>query len=248
MTPLLLHLLLVSTVKMITVAAASEENKIVLVRKLLGSGFHRDLETTVSIPRSVRTQHGSSDCAFLLFETLPPGVYADPFQVQSMVPFGGPQVLFDRAVNIEAAEFSSKPHELLIFLSMPEKKVDKEASESVFVVTLTIHARYHRASTDPSMSHSVVNILPPGLYFNCSSLGAADTLLAPCDILNSSMCQWNHLAYKSNFPVLQLSVPVGQLKDIPLVVVTTLLVTVTVCAVLVKEIWTLPQQAHNKNS
>uniref|UniRef100_A0A0B7A2D9 Phosphatidylinositol-glycan biosynthesis class X protein n=1 Tax=Arion vulgaris TaxID=1028688 RepID=A0A0B7A2D9_9EUPU len=247
METLLLHLLAVLLVKRATIVAVSAENDIVMVRRLSGSGFHRNIETTISIPNSIRSQHKLPDCTFLLFETLPPGIYADPFQIQSLVPFGGPQVLFDRDVNIEAAEFSSKPHEVFIYLSM-SKGTTSEGSSDDLILSLPIHARYHKPSVDPNVSHSVVTILPPGLYSSCSHSHLADTLMAPCDVVNSSMCQWNHLAYKSSFPVVQLNVPVGNQKDIPLVVVITLLMTVTVCAFLVRTIWTSQQKTYSKCS
>lgn len=49
-------------------------------------------------------------------------------------------------------------------------------------------------------------------------------------------------------PVLQLLVPTGQQKHAPFVVMTTLLVTVTVCALLAKAIWTSQKSVCDKSS
>ncbi|CAG5127835.1 unnamed protein product [Candidula unifasciata] len=250
MAALILYLLVMSsiqTLQMLNMAAVFASGDLLLARQLTGSGFHRNLETLLTLPESIILQHKSPECSLLLFETLPPGAYADPFQINSLKPFGGPQVLFDRIVNIEAAEFSSKPHELFIFLSLYKHVAAERSSEKTLEVSLPIHARYHKPSVDAKISHSFVTILPPGLYSNCTPSDAADTIMAPCDVNNSSMCLWTHLPYKSNFPVVQLSVPVGQQSDIPLVVVATLFITVTVCAVLVRFLWTSQQETHNKH-
>ncbi|BFZ02860.1 hypothetical protein BsWGS_05899 [Bradybaena similaris] len=250
MATFLLYLLVISSIQtlfMLYVAAVFVSGDLFMARHLLGSGFHRSLETSLTVPESVILQHKLPDCAFLLFETLPPGIYADPFQINSLVPFGGPQVLFDRIVNIEAAEFLSKPHELFIFLSLHKHVTDERPSEKTLKVSLPIHARYHRPSVDAKISHSHVTILPPGLYSNCTPSDAADTVMAPCDMNNSSLCLWTHLPYKSSFPVVQLSVPIGQQSDIPLVVMTTLFTTVAVCALLIRFLWTSQQEAHSKH-
>lgn len=81
------------------------------------------------------------------------------------------QVLFDRVVNVEAAESLSKPHELFIYLPLSEHRLDAELSEISLEVSVPVHARYLRPSSDPNVYHSVVTILHPGLYYNCSSSG-----------------------------------------------------------------------------
>ncbi|KAH9519795.1 hypothetical protein Btru_070933 [Bulinus truncatus] len=227
--------------------AASANINVELKRSLLGHGFHRDLVTTIVISPNVRKSHSMPQCCILMVESLPPGVYADPYQLNSLKPFGGPQVVFDRPVNIEAAEFMSSSHELYIYLNVSEHSMETSSGNTVINVSYPIHARYHRPSKDIDVTHVTVTLLHPTFYSNCSQSDQVSHITAPCDVSNTTFCHWMPLTYLSSSAPLTLQVPVGQESHKPLVIVVTLLVSITVSALLVKAMWTFRIRKHDKH-
>ncbi|XP_059141579.1 phosphatidylinositol-glycan biosynthesis class X protein-like [Physella acuta] len=214
---------------------------------LLGHGFHRELITTITIPDDIRTLHSNKGCSILLLQSLPPGVYADPFQLSSLVQFGGPKVLFNNDVNIEAPEYLSKTVELYIFLQVSDYKFYQSSKNTVINISLPIHARYHKPTAMKEVTHSPITLLHPGLYSNCSQLDPNHAISAPCSFLNNAVCQWTQLHYLSSTAPLHMTVPVGQEKDKPLVIVITLLVTFIACSFLLRAMWSF-NNAHPKTS
>ncbi|CAL1528821.1 unnamed protein product [Lymnaea stagnalis] len=217
-------------------------------RSLIGQGFHRDLNTYIVLDKDLRGLYTSPECSLLLIETLPAGVYADPFQLSSMVPFGGPKIRLDGAVNIEAAEFMSKSHELYIFVNVNLYAVDTMTEQTVINISFPIHARYHKPSSDPNVSHSTVTIFHPSLYSNCSKSDAGSFLSAPCDVSSNLLCRWEQLSYICSAAPLELMIPVGMARDKPIVILVTLLVTATICSLLIKFIWESDSQTCKKHS
>ncbi|XP_070188264.1 phosphatidylinositol-glycan biosynthesis class X protein-like [Littorina saxatilis] len=209
---------------------SSDDVVLEVQRAITKEGFHRDVHTTVSIKPNDIVNTPSRPCSILLIETLPPGLYVDTFQLDSLATFGGPQVLADRHVDIEAPEYLSKEHELHVFAPLPTNS-HPSGGPVVVTVSLPVHARYHRPSPDPNVSHTSVTMHHPRVLFNCSRMYSRSTE-APCDVHNSSLCSWAELIYKSDAYSLKFQVPVGHEKDIRVVVYGTMVVTVLGCSFL----------------
>ncbi|GFO02511.1 phosphatidylinositol-glycan biosynthesis class x protein [Plakobranchus ocellatus] len=208
----------------------------VIERKLSGFGFHRDLETNIHMPSKLCEYLAATGCSLLIFQVLPSGVYADPFQLKSLEMFGFPKVLFDRNVDIEAAEYVSKPHEIFMYIDLSVYKPDQTTGHLSIEVSMPIHARYHKplpwqADSEP---RATISLLHPGVYSNCSQSDEHNTLKAPCDVSNSSLCAWSHISYISYSPQVEMSIPIGQEWHKPLVVTVTLVTTIVICALLCK--------------
>uniref|UniRef100_A0A2C9M139 Phosphatidylinositol-glycan biosynthesis class X protein n=1 Tax=Biomphalaria glabrata TaxID=6526 RepID=A0A2C9M139_BIOGL len=227
-------------------AESSNIKNIKLKRTLLGHGFHRDLITRLTLPPGITASLSKPQCTLLLIETLPSGVYADPYQLNSLKLFGGSQVLFDSPVNVENAEFLSRSHELYIFVNVSDHFTKDSTNHTEIDVSFPIHARYHKPS--PDKTHAIVTILHPSLYSNCSESDVTSSITAPCDLSNTSICDWVPLTYLSTSAPLTLYVPVGQESHKPIVILVTLLVSITVSALLVKVMWISQTAKHDKHS
>ncbi|XP_035824111.1 phosphatidylinositol-glycan biosynthesis class X protein isoform X2 [Aplysia californica] len=167
---------------------------VTLSRQLVGSGFHREIKTTVTVSNGTRRALTDGKCRLLLLETLSPGVYADPFQLKSLEPFGGPKVAFSAEVDLEATADQSKPLEINIFIDIYSTD---EKTPNEWTIGLPVHGRYHRPSLHKGASSVEVIILNPVLYSSCSFPGSSNpVLLAPCDASNNSKCKWNPILYQ----------------------------------------------------
>ncbi|GFR99878.1 phosphatidylinositol-glycan biosynthesis class X protein [Elysia marginata] len=226
------------------------KDNFVIERKLGGHGFHRDLETIIHLPHKLQSEVAGPGCILLMYQVLPAGVYADPFQIHNLNQFGFPEVVFDRIVDIEAAEYASKSHELYLFIELSAYKPNKVTGHLNIEISLPIHARYHipfltERGTEP---RAKISILHPGLYSNCSQPDVHNTLRAPCNPSNSSYCDWAQVSYISYSPQVELSIPVGEERHKPLVITVTLLVTTVICALLCKTIFTHNSDRPDKES
>lgn len=218
-------------------------------RSLIGQGFHRNLETSIVLDKDLRELYSSAQCSLLLIESLPAGVYADPFQLSSMGPVKGSEIRLDGVVNIEAAEFMSKLHELYVFINVSLYAADTKTEQTDINISFPIHARYHKPSSDPNVSHSKATIFHPGLYSNCSKSDGGSFVTAPCNVSSKFLCQWEQVPYICSGAPLQLIIPVGMERDKPIVIMVTLLVSITVCSLLLKFIWDSSYaQTHKKLS
>ncbi|RUS79314.1 hypothetical protein EGW08_012932 [Elysia chlorotica] len=226
------------------------KDHLVIERKLGGYGFHRDLETIIHLPNKLRKHMASSGCNLLVYQNLPSGVYADPFQVQSLKQFGLPEIVFDRNVDIEAAEYASKAHELFMFVELSTYRPHKITGHLNIEIVLPIHARYHAPSSDEASSEprARISILHPGLYSNCSQPDMNNILRAPCSSTNSTYCDWVQVSYISYSPQVEMSIPVGEEKHKALVVSTSLAVTALIFAWLCRTIYTSKINLPHKES
>lgn len=238
---------------MLFLALASGElskKNFVVDRKLNGNGFHRDLETIIHLPYNLRAQLAGPNCFLLMYQSLPAAVYADPFQIQNLNQFGFPKVVFDRSVDIEAAEYASKPHELYMFIDLSAYEPNETTGHLSIEISLPIHARYHAPSSASvgSGPRAKIFILHPGLYSNCSQPDEHNSLKAQCSPNDSRQCQWAHVSYQSRSSQVEMSIPVGEEKHKPLVITVTLLVTTAICAFLCKTIFTSDSDKRDKES
>ncbi|KAK7507654.1 hypothetical protein BaRGS_00001589 [Batillaria attramentaria] len=123
-----------------------------LNRQVLRDGFHRDLRTTLKLQQDDLRQLPGRPCSVLLVENLPSGLYVDTFQLENLAAVGGPQVLTDRPVDIEAPEYLSSQHKLYVYTPVPVNEGSLDGTITIFV-SLPVHVRYHKPTENPDVTH-----------------------------------------------------------------------------------------------
>lgn len=209
---------------------------ITIQRSVQNNGFHRDLVTKVTIPIGIFDNAVDlSKCRCLLIETLPSSVYVDPFQLTQYLQFGGPEFISPE-VDIEKPEYLSAAFNISIFT----QPLELISGYWVTNVTLPVHIRYHRPSSDPSQYYQQVTVPDPDVYINCSdnsnSILNTEEITAPCDRSNSKLCIWKSIDYKSDSDVVNMLVPIGKNNHLLVVILGTLIVTLGSCIVITKSI------------
>lgn len=218
---------------------------VTISRNLYGAGFHRKIETTVSFTKSTLDSVMREDCHFLLNEILPPGLYADPFQLKSLEAFGGPKVLFSSEVDLEAPAYKSNALDLKIYFDLLDAKLTARDIWEI-KIELPVHARYHQPSETSSAAS--ISIHQPALYTTCHVPGSnsKELLLAPCALENSTECSWKFLVYNSELDYLQMQVPVASVKDQVFVVLITIIVTLVISIKLINKLTYKMNIKHDK--
>ncbi|XP_042195232.1 phosphatidylinositol-glycan biosynthesis class X protein isoform X1 [Callorhinchus milii] len=203
-----------------------------LNRHFVKEGFHREIVTDVEFGASV-----SSDCCVMVKEQLPQGLYVDPYELASHQEHNKTEVLVLDVIDIEAPEYLSTVHSILIYLKPHSRRAD------YFTATVPVHIRYHRP-TSMGDTVTLVTLADPELMVHCErSLvheGGFKLALtkAPCSVSNHSICNWINVNYQTVTSTLSLQVPVGQTHHIVAVSTVTLLTTVLCCSLLIKTVWT----------
>lgn len=213
-----------------------KSQSVTIQRSVQNSGFHRDLVTKLTIPIGVFDNAVNlGKCRCLLIEELPSSVYVDPFQLTQYLQFGGPEFISPE-VDIEKPEYLSAAFNISIFT----QALESSTGYWVTNVTLPIHIRYHRPSSDPSQYYQQVTIPDPGVYINCSdnsnSISSEEEIEAPCDRTNTKLCIWRKIDYKSDSDVVSIQIPVGKNNHLLVVILGTLIVTLGSCIVITKNI------------
>ncbi|XP_006818150.1 uncharacterized protein LOC102805806 [Saccoglossus kowalevskii] len=104
--------------------------------------------------------------------------------------------------------------------------------------TVPIHQRYQAISDRPDIYY-VTAILPkPHFYLYCADSEDVNFMncestpfLAPCTALNITQCYWQSLQ-TTDIDELTFHVPIGQQKDLIMVTIVTIVVTIMGCLVL----------------
>ncbi|KAM3930821.1 phosphatidylinositol-glycan biosynthesis class X protein [Leptodactylus fuscus] len=204
----------------ISTAAETFCPKLSVRREILKNGFHRDLETRVKIHSS--TQH-IDRCSILLQETIPSGLFLDPYQLSSLRQHNLTEVVLLDSVDLEAPEYLSTELNVLVY-TKPD-----QSCEHCFMSSVPIHARYHRPSAQVSEVSIVLH--KPQLLIRCSKdFPLRDCLEyplveAPCGPTGEMQCQWMDIPYTEVRENLAIQVPVGRVQHGPVVCIVTIAVT-----------------------
>ncbi|XP_073432676.1 phosphatidylinositol-glycan biosynthesis class X protein isoform X2 [Dendrobates tinctorius] len=194
--------------------------KLTVKREILKNGFHRDVVTRVQVSSSAEQMAG---CSILLRETLPSGLYLDPYQLSSRRQHNLTEVVLMSSVDLEAPEYLSAESQALVYME-PE-----QSGAGGFISSVPMHARYHR----PSAQGSDVSIVLPGpqLLLRCSKDflvgGCLDypVVEAPCEPSSAVTCQWMSVPYTEVTEKAVLQVPVGRIQHGAAVCIITVAVT-----------------------
>lgn len=194
----------------------------VVERRILNSGFHRDLITEVKIPKSLLSQKDSA-CYSICRETLPSSVYVDTFQLKSISKHHDFKFI-SPTLDIEKPEYQSSPFSVLIYSDL------HMGPDSVFInVTLPIHLRYHKPDTE----YRKFEIKNPDIFIYCTNKDFKGEVIKseelPCNSEDKKLCNWSLLKYKSDKETISVMVPVGNTHHQSLVVIGTLSVTFGGC-------------------
>ena len=185
-----------------------------LTRQLEKDGFHRQLVTSARLawPPCL------AGCRLLLLERLPAGVFVDPYQV-AREQRGRHRLLGPAHVEAMAHDASG-----LDVLSWAEVNHTQAAAR----VSLPVHARYHRA--DETERLAAVYIESPRVFVACDwesqewpaaeAAGAGGRETLPCRAAGDAVCEYRAVP-ADNSPAVVLQVPLGDLRDLELVLVGT---------------------------
>ena len=198
-----------------------------LTRRLEKEGFHRDLITSVQLAWSPAL----AGCRLLLYERLPAGVYVDPYQLTRL---HGNHHRVLGPVDIEAMAHDASWLDVLSWISLNVTEGEKPDQITV-EVTLPIHGRYHRA--DETERVASVYLESPRLFLGCDwenqvasamepddvnyhACECAQMDSLPCRAVGDAVCEYRPVQV-DNSPTAVLPVPLGDLRDLELVLVGT---------------------------
>ncbi|KAM9316101.1 phosphatidylinositol-glycan biosynthesis class X protein [Gastrophryne carolinensis] len=201
-------------------------------REILKSGFHRDLETRVSV-RGFTEQQDS--CRILLNETIPSGLFMDPYQLSSLQQHDLVEVILSESVDVEAPEYLSTKHNALVYMKL------EQTCNHCYISAIPVHARYHRPSSD---AYEVsVQIQNPQLLIHCEKefppkgCSSHPLIKAPCGSIGEEECQWLEVPYTLVKDNTVMQVPVGIMQHGPLVYIATIVVTLGCTGMLIMSIY-----------
>ncbi|XP_069831727.1 phosphatidylinositol-glycan biosynthesis class X protein [Dendropsophus ebraccatus] len=189
-------------------------------REILKNGFHRDLVTKVEVHGYAKQ---TDSCRVLLQETIPAGLFLDPYQLSSLRQHNITEVLLLNPVDLEAPEYLSAESIVLVYTR------PGQSCEDCFISSLPIHARYHRPSAQVTEVSIVLH--KPQLLVHCSkdfllrSCSDYPIVEAPCGPTDDVQCQWMDIPYTEVDEKLALQVPVGITHHGPAVCAITVAVT-----------------------
>ncbi|XP_063775319.1 phosphatidylinositol-glycan biosynthesis class X protein [Pseudophryne corroboree] len=140
-------------------AAQSSCPKPIVRREILKKGFHRDLVTRVNVQGFAEQV---KSCRVLIRETIPSGLFLDPYQLSSLQQHNLTEVVLLSSVDVEAPEYLSTGNTALVY-AKPDQSCDH-----CFISTVPVHARYHRPS---AQAHDISLVLQnPQLLIYCSEV------------------------------------------------------------------------------
>ncbi|XP_018415872.1 PREDICTED: phosphatidylinositol-glycan biosynthesis class X protein [Nanorana parkeri] len=207
-------------------------------REILKNGFHRDLVTRVSVQGY--TEQVDS-CRILLNETIPSGLFMDPYQISSQQQHNLVEVIVPKSIDIEAPEYLSKGHTALVYM-----KPD-ESCNDCYISTVPVHARYHRSSAD--VYEVSIRIHSPQLLIRCSKdfpprgCSSHPLVIAPCGSSTGEECQWMDVPYTLVNDNTIVKVPVGIVQHGPVVCIVTIAVTLICTGMLIRTIYKHKQKS-----
>jgi hypothetical protein len=169
-----------------------------LTRVLHNSGFHRELETKITIPLASNALPLSNMCKVALAECLSRDVFVDYDEVAELkrLNFSGFErfhFLADRPIDTEKPAYLSQSHVVFVF----SHQASVNDTKFNFVVTFPIHFRYQTPSEH--LYYTDVNIFPPIAYLMCPTSNGTEFMWF---LLNYGDF-WQH--------VVRTKIPVGQL-------------------------------------
>lgn len=216
----------------ISTAAETFCPRLTITREVLKRGFHRDLVTRVKVHNYGKQ---IESCSILLQETIPSGLFLDPYQLSSLRQHNLTEVIVLHSVDIEAPEYLSAEFNALVYTRADE------SCDDCFISSVPIHARYHR----PSAQATAVSIVlhQPQLLIHCSKdfllRGCSDypLLEAPCGPANEMKCQWMDIPYTEVKEKLDLQLPVGIIHHGPAVCIVTVAVTLFCTGLILQSVY-----------
>ncbi|XP_073481718.1 phosphatidylinositol-glycan biosynthesis class X protein [Aquarana catesbeiana] len=207
-------------------------------REILKEGFHRDLVTRVSIQDFVEQV---DSCRILLNETMPSGLFMDPFQISSLQQHHLVEAIVPTSIDVEAPEYLSKEHTALVYM-----KPD-ETCKDCYISTVPVHARYHRPSAE--VYEMSIHIRSPQLLMRCSKdfpprdCTKHPLIEAPCGSSTEKECEWMDLPYTLVKDNTTVKVPVGIEQHGPVVCIVTIAVTLICTGMLLRTIYKHKQKS-----
>ncbi|XP_056420405.1 phosphatidylinositol-glycan biosynthesis class X protein isoform X2 [Hyla sarda] len=200
-------------------------------REILKNGFHRDLVTRVKIHSTAKQ---TASCRVLLYETIPSGLFLDPYQLSSLRQHNLTEVVLLNSVDLEAPEYLCAESNVLVY-TRPDQSCD-----DCFISSVPIHARYHRPSAEASEVSIVLH--KPQLLIHCSKgvlLSCVDYPIveAPCGPADEINCQWMDIPYTEVEEKLAFQVPVGMTPHGPAVCAITVAVTMFCTGLIISSVY-----------
>ncbi|XP_051481973.1 phosphatidylinositol-glycan biosynthesis class X protein isoform X2 [Apus apus] len=192
-------------------------------QELLKEGFHRDLLVKVELGV---TGEDAGGCAVAARTRLPPGIYVDPYELESLQGHNLTKAaLIPEVVDVEAPEYLA-PDLLVVLYLEPDPWCS-----GCFRAVLPVHGRYHRPAGEGPEEAWVVLKSPEVLVCCCDSHLLMECwepaeVEGPCPGQALSPCQWYSARHKPASKETILQVPVGLKQHSSLVCVLTLLATV----------------------
>lgn len=167
-------------------------------RLLAKTGFHRSLITIVQFQGEIK-----SGSKILIEETLPDGIYLDPFdtELKQSKEF---KVHLTHPVDVEKPAYLSDEMTVFIYANLSKH----------VIIDIPIHVRYQKPKSFEDMGEYIeMEIANPKLYTEISEMHSsaackAKAKMKPC-INQATTCSWTEIKYNHVEPSKKIQVPHG---------------------------------------
>uniref|UniRef100_A0A6B2LI44 Phosphatidylinositol-glycan biosynthesis class X protein n=1 Tax=Arcella intermedia TaxID=1963864 RepID=A0A6B2LI44_9EUKA len=170
---------------------------------------------------------GRPECILMLVETLPAGVYVDPFEMNELEKFGsGNRFHYFNDVDVEKPAYQSQQNVVLVYRMF-------NPQSHLLNISFPVHFRYQLPSD--TVTHRRVYLNAPLIYVNCNGknlviphvpeqMAHFDTWTT-LSVIDKEQLDFSKPDPKEKLVRLVVPIPVGQRDKQTLVTVVTLLIT-----------------------
>ncbi|ELT92005.1 hypothetical protein CAPTEDRAFT_190749, partial [Capitella teleta] len=157
-------------------------------RQANNNGFHRELQTDISLESSPENQLES--CQVVLAENISSSFYFDLDQIEMLYDMGAPLIYSEQKIDVEKPAVHSSSH--LVYVYQDLTLVKSEHGRSSFAANFSVpfHLRYHQSSTDQTHYFSA-DLQPPNVFIHCrvDSLELNASYDIPCGSSPEKQCK-----------------------------------------------------------
>ncbi|OQR90988.1 hypothetical protein ACHHYP_05070 [Achlya hypogyna] len=177
---------------------------------ITGDGFHQMMHVEMALKTPV-----ADVCSLLVVQPFPTTAYADMDELRRLERFGAfDLVSFSKHIEIERPAALSSEHVVAFVKSLPVGATGHVSVE------YPVHFRYQSPAKNDLYRPAYV--LAPSLFVQCAPASA------------TGPTAWTRVVSHASQPALRVVIPVGDLRDGPIVTAVTLIVSIVGCLVFYK--------------
>ncbi|KAF7280590.1 hypothetical protein GWI33_005717 [Rhynchophorus ferrugineus] len=189
---------------------------IAIYQKIERLGFHREINWLIEPHYIDYELWDESSCQLALMLDVLPEMYVDPDQIDDLRRLRKLNAIINGDVNIELPAHQALKHKVYIYLNHSN-------SNDKLIVTLPIHLRYQKSHFGGfgKAYLNKVNLLVTCIKSTYNICNTVTTIIGPKNLNEMETAPWSNISYISDFDVVELLVPIGDLNHYPLVAIVT---------------------------